>query len=126
MAPTREIDPFYTLGFFHSRGPWTFIATDTLVTNFRHGPFNDSIPAQSNVSMIADFEVNRPVVKRFPSLLAFVRAEPVFNWDSHRAPGLSGFDFRLYSGLRFVASKPSYYAQTQNLKKQLMNPGAKQ
>ncbi|MDR3613834.1 MAG: hypothetical protein P4L53_09705 [Candidatus Obscuribacterales bacterium] len=121
VAPTREIDPFYTLGYLHMHGPWTFIATDTLVTNFRHGPFNDSIPKESNVTMIADFEVNRPVVKRFPSLLAFVRAEPIFNWDSHRAPGLSGFDFRLYSGLRFITSKPSYYAQTQNLKKQLMN-----
>jgi hypothetical protein len=121
VAPTREIDPFYTVGFLRSKGLWTFIATDTLVTNFRHPTFSYSVPNQGNVSMIADIELNRPILKKFPSALAFVRAEPVFNWSSHRTPGISGFDFRLYTGIRFILSKPSYYAATQNMKKQLMN-----
>ena len=120
MAPTREIDPFYTLGYMHRQGDWTFVANDTLVTNFRHPPFNDSIPQQSNVSMIADIEVNRPVVKQFPSLTAFVRAEPIWNWHSNKEPGLSGFDFRLYGGLRLTMSKPSYYGQMDNLRKQII------
>lgn len=120
VAPTREIDPFYTVGYIHRRGPWTFLATNTLVNNFRQPPFTFSIPAQSNISMIADFEVNRPIMKKYPELLAFVRAEPIWNWRSNRQPGLSGFDFRLYSGLRLLVSKPSYLASTDNLRRQLM------
>ena len=120
VAPTREIDPFYTLGYMYRHKAWALVINDTLVTNFRHPPFNDSIPQQSNVSMIADIEVNHPVVKKFPGLLAFVRAEPIWNWDSHKAAGLSGFDFRLYMGLRMSISKPSYYGNMVNMRKQLM------
>jgi len=120
VAPNREIDPFYTVGWVHRKGPWTLIATDTLVTNFRHPTFKFSVPNQSNVSMIADLEINRPISKRFPSLLAFARAEPIWNWDSKKTPGISGFDFRLYTGLRMIVSKPSYYASTLNMRKQLL------
>jgi len=126
VAPTREIDPFYTLGYIYRHGQFTFIATDTLVTNFRHPPFNDSIPRQSNVSMIADLEVNHPISNRSPGLLAFMRAEPIWNWESHRTPGISGFDFRLYTGLRFMLSKPSYYGQIKDLRQKITQPGANQ
>lgn len=121
VAPTREIDPFYTLGYVYRHGLWTLVVNDTLVTNFRHPPFNDAIPPQSNVSMIADIEINHPVTKKFPSLLAFVRAEPIYNWDSHKAAGLSGFDFRLFTGLRLTIAKPSYYAAMDDMRKQLLN-----
>lgn len=124
VAPTREIDPFYTVGYMHRHNKWTFVMNDTLVTNFRHPPFNDSIPRQSNMSMIADFEVNHPISKKMPALLAFVRAEPIWNWDSHRAPGISGFNFRLYGGLRLSMAKPSYYGAMDNMRKQLMQPKA--
>lgn len=120
VAPTREIDPFYTLGYMYRHKAWALIVNDTLVTNFRHPPFNDSIPQQSNMSMIADIEVNHPLTKKFPALLAFMRAEPIWNWDSHKAPGISGFDFRLYMGLRLSISKPSYYSNMVDLRKQLM------
>ena len=120
VAPTRDNDPFYTLGYLYKRGAWNLVVNDTLVTNFRHPPFNDSIPRQSNVSMIADIEVNRPIIKTLPALVAFVRAEPIWNWDSHKAPGLSGFDFRLYGGLRLSVSKPSYYGAMDNMRKQIM------
>ena len=124
VAPTREIDPFYTAGYLYRRGLWTFVATDTLVTNFRHPPFNDAIPPQSNMSMIADLEVNRSVMKKVPALVAFVRAEPVFNWDSHKEPGISGFDFRFYGGLRLSMSKPSYYGVMDNMRKQILESEA--
>jgi hypothetical protein len=120
VAPTREVDPFYTVGYIHRHGLWTIIANDTLVTNFRHPPFNDAVPPQSNINMIADVEVNRPLVKRLPSLVAFVRAEPVWNWHGQKTPGLSGFDFRLFGGLRFTVSKPSYYSAVENLRKEIM------
>jgi len=121
VAPTREIDPFYTIGYIYRRGQWTFVANDTLVTNFRRPPFNDAIPNQSNMSMIADLELNHPVCKKFAGLLAFVRAEPVWNWDSNKVAGISGFDFRLYGGLRLSMNKPSYYGAIDNLHKKVMS-----
>lgn len=116
---TRELDPFYTVGTSLRRGLWVFSATDTLVTNFRDPPFHHSVPKHGNDAMIADFEVNRPVSRAFPALVWFIRAEPIFNWASGKQPGLSGFDFRLYSGLRITVSKPSYAAQVSKLRQQL-------
>ena len=118
VAPTREIDPFYTVGYMRRRGVWTFCCTETLDTNYRN-PFV-AVPRQSNVSMIADFEINRPVCKRLPSVLAFARAEPVWNAGAHNAPGLSGFDFRLFTGVRFTISKPSYYAAMERMRSQIL------
>jgi hypothetical protein len=122
---TREIDPFYSVGALYKRGNWTFVATDTLVTNFRNP--QTAIPPQGNVSMIADFEASYPVARRYPGLVWFVRAEPIWNWSSHKTPGLSGFDFRLFGGMRLTLNKPSYAAAVEKLKKQLMEsePGPK-
>ena len=117
QGPAREIDPFYSIGSLFRRGSWNFVATDTLVTNFRH---DHSVPRQGNVSMIADFEVSRPLFKNRPGLVAFLRAEPIWNWSSHKAPGISGFDFRLFGGLRLAINKPSYAAQVSQLKRQLL------
>jgi len=120
VAPTREIDPFYTVGYIYRHKLWTFIATDTLVTNFRRPPFNDAVPNQSNMSMITDLEINHPVSKKYTGLLAFLRAEPVWNWDSNKVAGISGFDFRFFGGLRMSLNKPSYYGAVENLRKQVM------
>lgn len=120
VAPTREIDPFYTIGLIHQRGQWTFSATDTMVTNFRSPPFRTSIPRQGNVSMIADFEVAHPVTRKIPGLVAFIRAEPVWNWSSHKRPGLSGFDIRIFGGLRLSVNKQSYLSTIENLRQQLI------
>lgn len=116
--PRRELDPFYTVGYMRRRGVWTFSCSETLDTNYRNPLL--AVPRQSNVSMIADFEVNRPVCKRLPSVLAFARAEPVWNAGAHNAPGLSGFDFRLFTGVRFTISKPSYYAAMERMRSQIL------
>lgn len=115
-GPSREIDPFYTLGVLYRWKQWTFSATDTFVTNYRG---SNAIPPQGNVAMIADFEVNRPIHKKLPGVVAFVRAEPIWNWSSHAFPGLSGFDFRLFSGIRMSVSKPSYSADFNKLREQI-------
>lgn len=127
QGPTREIDPFYTVGLLYRWKQWNLVATNTLVNNFR---FRDAIPQQSNNSMIADIEVSRPISKRLPGVVAFMRAEPIWNWGSHGTPGLSGFDFRLFSGVRISIDKPSYYTSVNKLKEQLkqssntQSPGA--
>lgn len=119
QGPTRELDPFYTLGCAFRKGDWTFVAQDTLVNNFREPHFRNSIPEFGNNSMVADFELYRPVSKMLPNLVAFLRAEPIWNWNSHRQVGFSGFDFRLYTGLRLVISKPAYSDSIKQLRKQL-------
>lgn len=116
VAPTREIDPFYTFGILHRRGPWTFSAVDTFVSNFRN---NNAIPGQSNMAMIPQFEVNRQVSKKVPGLVTFVRAEPVFNWQGRSVPGISGFDFRIFGGLRYSFNKAATNTAMDTLRKQL-------
>jgi len=114
---TREIDPFYTIGLVLRKDRWTMTSTGTLVNNYRN---NTAIPPISNSSIIGAFELARPVsVKKLPGLDAFVRAEPIWNWGAHSAPGLSGFDFRLFSGLRYSLVKPSIGPQMDTLRKQL-------
>jgi len=120
VAPTREIDPFYSVQAIYSRGLWNFVASDTFVTNFRHPPFSNPIPQHGNVSMIASFEVNHPIHPRYlPGLYAFVRAEPVWNWDSGGTPGLSGFDFRLFSGIRIAVFKPPLNQYNEQMRKNI-------
>lgn len=120
QGPTREIDPFYTIGALYRWKSWTFVATDTFVSNYRQP---DAIPSQSNLAMIADFEVARPITKKIPSLVAFVRAEPIWNWNSNSVPGLSGFDFRLFSGLRWTVSKNPYDNNLSKMKRMLQEGG---
>jgi hypothetical protein len=120
VAPTREIDPFYTVGAVYRKGQWVFSATDTFITNFRSPPFHNSVPRQGNVSMIADFELSHPISKKLPGVVGFLRAEPIWNWRSNNTPGLSGFDFRFFSGLRLAFGKPSYVAAINKLREQLL------
>lgn len=112
----REIDPFFTVGLLGRWKDWNAIATNTFVANFR---YPQAIPGQRNYAVIADFELNRPVNKKVPGLLAFFRAEPIWNFGGRGQPGLSGFDFRIFGGLRMSITKPSYYAQMEKLRKQL-------
>ena len=123
VAPTREIDPFYTVGVLKSHGRWVYTAVTTLVTNFR-STGNGAVPPVSGNAIICDFEVSHPVTKKIPNLVAFTRAEPIWNFQSHDYPGISGFDFRLYTGLRFNMVKPSYYNNVQKLREQLRDSGA--
>jgi hypothetical protein len=124
VCPTRELDPFYTIGVVYNKGMWQFSAVDTYITNFRDPPFTGSIPQHGNVAMIADFEIARQISRKLPNVVAFLRAEPIFNWHSGGTPGISGFDFRLYSGIRFTLVKPSYASTMNQLKKELQTSSA--
>ena len=115
QGATREIDPFYTVGVVQRRGLWAFTATGTLVNNYRN---RHAIPPIRSSNIICDFELSRPVPK-FPGMDMFLRAEPIWNFGSHGAPGLSGFDFRLFSGLRLTMNKPAINSEMSFLRKQL-------
>ncbi len=117
QGPQREIDPFYTIGTVYRKGLWTFTSTATLVNSFRN---NHAIPPQTNMSVICDFEASRPISRRYlPGLDMFIRAEPIWNWQGKSQIGLSGFDFRLFSGLRMSLIKQATDTQLQFLRKQL-------
>jgi len=121
QGPTRELDPFYNIGLVTSYHNWTFTISDTYVTNFRDPPFRGSIPQNGVVNMIMDAEIAHPVSERLPGLTTFIRAEPIFNWRSGYVPGQSGFDFRLYGGLRFTITKPAYNGDIDELRTKLRN-----
>jgi hypothetical protein len=119
QGPTRELDPFYNIGLAASYHSWLFTITDTYVTNFRDPPFRGSIPQNGVVNMIMDVEIAHPVSDRIPGLTSFIRAEPIFNWRSGYVPGQSGFDFRLYGGLRLTIAKPAYSSDINQLRAKL-------
>lgn len=120
VAPNRELDPFYTAGIMYQHGLWGFILSDTYVTNYRDPPFRNSIPQHGNAAMIATLEAYHPITMKIPSLVAFVRVQPTWNWRSNRVPGISGFDFRLFTGLRMTLGKQAYTASIEDLKKEIL------
>lgn len=64
-------------------------------------------------SMILTTELSKPLKRNAPMSM-FVRAEPVFNFGHHlKVIGLSGFNFRLFGGMRMAFNKLPIY--TMNL-----------
>ncbi|MBX9941774.1 MAG: hypothetical protein K2Y32_21085 [Candidatus Obscuribacterales bacterium] len=101
----QEGDQFYSAGGVWRKGPWSYLFDTTLVTNFgnrrlRGGPNNQVI--------IITGEIGRRLNPRLP-VTAFVRAEPIFNMGANGAPGFSGFNFRVFGGLRAEVAKPAIF-----------------
>lgn len=101
----QEFDQFYSFGGTWRKGPWNFLVDNTLVTNFgsrrlRFGPNNQVI--------ITTLEAGRRIHPRLP-ITAFVRAEPIFNMGANTTPGYSGFNFRIFGGLRAEIAKPPIF-----------------
>lgn len=96
LGKFQEGDPFYTLGGMWRKPRWQFLWDNTLVTNYgnrrlRFGPDN----AQMIMTLEADYKVH----PRLP-LVAFVRAQPIFNIGANQATGFAGYNFRIFGGLR--------------------------
>ncbi|HEY9790437.1 MAG TPA: hypothetical protein V6D22_08560 [Candidatus Obscuribacterales bacterium] len=124
QAPTKEIDPFYTVGLFYQHGLWTYSNSGTFVQNFRQ-PFgnNATVPINS-YAFIVDFEVARRLSHRLSALQTFVRAEPVYNLHTHNRPGFAGMDFRLFWGVRMAFGKTPLSTDIEELRKQLQESEA--
>ncbi len=124
-AVNREIDPFFTIGAVHQRGPWSFSANMTYLNNFRHG-FPDASLKLNSQTIICDFEVAKQLFKKIPGFQGFIRAEPVYNFATNQTPGLAGMDFRIFYGVRATVSKPviatSFYLK--KYRQKLQEPNA--
>lgn len=118
-APTREIDPFYTVGVLTQKGRWLATASGTFLQNFRTPFGSNALAPINNYSFVCDLEIDRQIFKNHPGMQAFIRAEPIWNLHSKNAPGFSGFDFRLFYGVRMTVGKVALTEHIQKIKEQL-------
>lgn len=97
----QEGDQFYSLGAMYRTARWFYLWDNTFITNFgdrrlRFGP--------NNQNMIMTLEADYQVSKKLP-LVAFVRAQPIFNIGADEATGFAGFNMRIFGGLRVDLNK---------------------
>lgn len=101
----QEFDQFYSVGYVLRKSPWVFTTDCTFLTNFGNSNLRGG---NNNQVFVLTGEVARQLHRNIP-LSAFVRAEPIFNMGANSSPGLAGFNFRLYGGLRAEVSKPAIF-----------------
>ena len=97
----QEGDQFYSFGGMYRTSRWYFLWDNTVVTNFghrklRYGPNNQNI--------IMTLEADYRISPRLP-VVAFVRAQPIFNTGANEATGFAGVNFRIFGGLRLDLNK---------------------
>ncbi|MBX9685337.1 MAG: hypothetical protein K2X27_01470 [Candidatus Obscuribacterales bacterium] len=101
----QEGDQFYSFGGMYRTPRWQFLWDNTFITNFgyrklRFGP--------NNQNMIMTLQADYRISKKLP-IVAFVRAEPIFNIGANQATGFAGFNFRIYGGLRLDMNKQAIF-----------------
>lgn len=101
----QEGDQFYSLGTVYRDNKWIGSADFTLIDNFGNG--NLRLGPDSNHIIVLTMEGGRRVSQTIP-LVAFIRAQPIFNIGSTQQ-GFSGFNMRLFGGLRLEVSKPALF-----------------
>lgn len=101
----QEFDQFYSVGYILRKSPWLFTTDCTFLTNFGNSNLRGG---NNNQTFVLTGEIARQLHRNIP-IAAFVRAEPIFNMGANSSPGLAGFNFRLYGGLRAEVSKPAIF-----------------
>lgn len=101
LGKFQEGDQFYNFGGIYRTPRWQFLFDNTFITNFgnrrlRFGP--------NNQNWIMTLQADYKVSPKLP-LIAFVRAEPIFNIGANQAIGFAGFNFRIMGGLRIDLAK---------------------
>lgn len=97
----QEGDQFYSLGGMYRTRRWLFLWDNTFITNFGHRKIR---MGPNNVNIIMTMEADYRISPRLP-VVAFVRAQPIFNIGADQAPGFAGVNFRLFGGLRLDLNK---------------------
>jgi hypothetical protein len=118
----QEFDQFYSVGAVYRRPKWSLLFDTTLIDNFGKGHLRSDTSAgattifgtpgigapNSNHMFVLTLEADRRVCSRVP-LIAFVRAQPIFNMGQEKRQGYAGFNLRLFGGLRLEISKPAIF-----------------
>lgn len=99
---TREIDPFFNARLVHARGKWLFSPGVTLALDFP--TYTGDKPRLKTGAVIGNLEVSRKLP--VPNLYWYVQGQPIWNFSDKSVPGYSGFNFRLFSGVRMVFDRP--------------------
>jgi hypothetical protein len=102
----QEGDQFYSLGALYRTPNWTFVWDNTLIDNFGAPGLRGGVA--TNHQIIMSMEAARKVSSRLP-VVAFVRAQPIFNIGQETRQGFAGFNFRLFGGIRAEVSKPAIF-----------------
>lgn len=105
LGKFQEGDQFYSVGGMYRTPRWLFLWDNTFITNFgnqrlRQGP--------NNQNFIMTLEANYKISPKLP-VLAFFRAEPIFNTGGGSAPGFAGVNVRIYGGLKLEMNKPAIF-----------------
>ena len=105
LGKFQEGDTFYSAGAMYRTPRWLFLWDNTFVTNFgvrklRQGP--------NNQNMIMTLEADYKISPKLP-VVAFFRAEPIFNTGAGSAVGFAGVNVRIYGGLRLEMNKPALF-----------------
>ncbi|MBX9876945.1 MAG: hypothetical protein K2Y22_00665 [Candidatus Obscuribacterales bacterium] len=115
----QEGDQFYTIGAIYRKNLWALSANTTLVSSF-------GVPSlrggANNQVFISTFEIDRQLTRKLP-IIAFVRAQPIFNIGANQSPGFAGVNFRVYGGLRMDISKPALFPPKVGKQYQLAKAG---
>jgi hypothetical protein len=101
----QEIDQFYSLGTVFRKHRWIFLADTTFIVNTGHKKLRGG---DNNEIVVITLEAGRSISRRLP-IVAFVRAEPIFNIGANSSPGFAGFNFRVFGGLRVEMAKPPIF-----------------
>lgn len=102
----QETDPFYSIGSMYRTPNWTFVWDNTLVDSFGKPKLRGGVA--SNHQLVMTLEAARKISPRLP-LVAFLRAQPIFNMGQEKRTGYAGFDFRLFAGIRAEVAKPAIF-----------------
>ena len=102
----QEGDQFYSFGALYRTPKWTFVWDNTLIDNFGAPGLRGGVA--TNHQIIMSMEAARKVSSKVP-VVAFVRAQPIFNIGQDNRQGFSGFNLRLFGGFRTEISKPAIF-----------------
>ena len=119
----QEFDQFYSVGAVYRKPKWSLLFDTTLIDNFGRGNIRSDTNAgavnpftgapgigapNSNHLFVMTLEADRRLSSRVP-VVAFVRAQPIFNFGQDKRQGYAGFDFRLFGGVRLELVKPAIF-----------------
>jgi len=107
-GPWQEGDQFYSAGTIYRRGAWYVSQDFTWFDSFGRGSVRFPGGPNNYHQAILTTEVGRRLSHNIP-VVAFVRAQPIFNIGQDKRAGFAGPDVRIFGGLRMELAKPALF-----------------